>query len=206
VNGKRLVTVLLLAFVAVSVAWLVYRAVAAGPTSSAPAQLAGAPAVSGATSATPGATGAPVAAAASGATAPAAAAGPRFAVFYVHGTRRCHTCTTMEAYAEEAVRTAFAGDLETGRVTWRAVNIEEPGNERLATDFQVAGSTLLVAELAPGGGDRALRYRKLDRIWDHVDDRARFQNYVADEVEAFVAGPAAATDATGAAGEGGAGR
>jgi hypothetical protein len=106
----------------------------------------------------------------------------------------------MQAYAEEAVRTAFAADLETGRLTWREVNIEQDGNGHFATDFQVTGSTLVVAELAPGAGGKALRYEKLDKTWDYVDDKARFLNYVADEVDAFLAGPAAATGAKATAG------
>jgi hypothetical protein len=174
-KGKQILTVLLLAFVAASVGYLILR--------DTPTAGSSVPASPAAAAAAPTPSGAPGAPAPEAASPPAAPAAPRFAAWYFHGTRRCHTCQTIEAYAREAIETAFADDLRQGRLTWASVNLEDAGNEHFATDYKVAGSTLVVAELKDG---KPIRFAKLDKTWDLVGEKPQFMDYVALEVDAFI--------------------
>jgi hypothetical protein len=158
---KPVITALLLAFVAASVGYLVIR----GDRPAAASGQVGAPA------------GADPAGAAS---QPAAAP---FAAFYFHGTRRCRTCLKIQAQSEAAIRASLGAELQAGRLAWRPVNIEASGNEHFATDYKVTGSTLVIAEVKDG---KPVRFAKLDKTWDLVDDPPRFADYVAREVLAFL--------------------
>ena len=153
---KPIITVLLLAFVATSIGYLLMRE--------------------------------PKTAASSAPAAPANAAKPapgtaRFVAFYFHSTRRCHTCRTIEAQAQEAIQTGFAEELRQGRLAWRPVNLEEPGNEHFASEYEVTGSTLVIAEVRE---QKPARFAKLDKTWKLVHDKPAFMDYVVTEVSAFI--------------------
>jgi hypothetical protein len=122
----------------------------------------------------------------SGQAAPKTATAPEsagFVVYYFHGTRRCPTCRTIEAQAQEAITTRFADELRQGRLRWAAVNLEEIGNDHYATDYGVAGSALVIAQLS---GGRPVRSSKLEEVWRLVHNKPAFINYVAAEVTAFL--------------------
>jgi hypothetical protein len=116
------------------------------------------------------------------ATAPAPQ-GSGFVAYYFHGTRRCVTCRAIEAQAEAAVRSKFAEELQQGKLRWAAINVEDIGNDRYATDYGVTGSTLVIAELS---GGRPARFATLDKVWKLVHDKPAFVDYVTSEVAAFL--------------------
>jgi len=111
--------------------------------------------------------------------------GASFVAYYFHGTRRCVTCRTIEAQAQEAITTRFAEELRQGRLRWAAINIEDIGNDHYATDYGVTGSTLVIAQLS---GGRPARFAKLEKVWELVHDKPAFTDYVATEVSAFLKG------------------
>jgi hypothetical protein len=120
----------------------------------------------------------PTAAAAAVAEAPAASAGIR--VYYFHGTTRCATCKTIEAYAHETVATAFAPDLKAGSLEWTVVNVDEPANQHFTRDFQLYTRSVVIVDAKD-----PKRFKVLDRVWQLVGDKAAFQKYVEQEIRAF---------------------
>ena len=54
-------------------------------------------------------------------------------IYYFHGNRRCPTCMAIEKYSHEAVMP----DIESNRLTWEMINIEQPENKTyfLCSDF-----------------------------------------------------------------------
>jgi len=101
-------------------------------------------------------------------------------VYYFHATARCATCRTIEAYAHEALTSAFGAELKAGEVEWRMVNVEEPGNEHFMNDFGLYTRSVVLTDAKD-----AKRFKVLDRVWQLVQDKAAFQRYVEDEVRAF---------------------
>ena len=159
-KAKPIITALLLAFVAASVGYLVLRE---NKTSASPAMPPAAPGAATAAKAAPGAT--------------------PFVAYYFHSTRRCPTCRKIEAQAQEAVQTGFAEELKQGRLAWRPVNLEEPGNEHFAAEYKVTGSSLVIAEVKDG---KPVRFAKLDKTWNLVHNKPAFLDYVATETMAFL--------------------
>ena len=105
--------------------------------------------------------------------------------YYFHGTYRCPTCNKMEQYSKEVVENDFKNDLDSGALQFRSVNIESRGNEHYAVDYQLYTKALILSLTKDG---KEVRSRNLDKIWEYVRDKERFQNYVRDEVAAFMKG------------------
>ncbi len=107
-------------------------------------------------------------------------------VYYFHGTRRCPTCRKIEEYTNDAVAEGFTEELQSGAIIWRVVNVEEPGNEHFIDDYRLSTKSVVLVRLA---GGREADWKNLSRIWDLVGERAAFMAYIQDEVKRFERGP-----------------
>jgi len=115
-----------------------------------------------------------------------ASATPRKHVaYYFHRTIRCATCLSIEKQSQEAIELGYNAELSAGTLEWRAVNIEEPGNEHFEKDFALDRQALVLVELA---GEKVQRYKRLEQVWELVDDPYGFQKYVFTEVALFLGG------------------
>ena len=152
---NTLIRVVLLAFVAVAIGYMFLRDRTSSSSSQAATKTAAAP----------------------------TADGSGFVAYYFHNTRRCRTCRTIEAQAQEAISTRFAEQLRQGRLKWASVNLEDIGNEHYASDYAVTGSSLVIAEVK---GGRPVRFAKLEKVWQLVYQKPAFMDYVGAEVTAFL--------------------
>lgn len=100
--------------------------------------------------------------------------------YYFHYTRRCETCRALEAYAKDSLESAFAKDFQDGRLAWRSVNLEDPGNGHFVKDYSLEYQSVVLT-----GGRNPDAWRKLDRVWRLVMDKPKFYQYVQDEYRSF---------------------
>ncbi len=125
-------------------------------------------------------------------TAPAPAPGPalerKVVVYYFYNRIRCISCRNIEQYTGETLRTFFAGELKSGAVEWRPVNIDEKGNEHFTDDYKLFSKSVVVSEVA---GGKETRWKNLIRVWELLGDKEGFQYYVQTEVQSFLSGKAA---------------
>ncbi len=113
------------------------------------------------------------------ATAPA----PRVIAYYFHRTLRCPTCLAIEQRAKEALEIAYADALTAGRLQWRPVNIETPGQEHFQQDFALETSTLVLVQQ---DGPQRVQWKKLEQVWQLIEDPTKFQNYIWTEMEPYL--------------------
>jgi len=104
-------------------------------------------------------------------------------VYYFHGTRRCHTCRTIEALTREAVESAYSAELADGAVEIRTVNVDEPENEHFVADYELSMRSVVLVEIVDGVEKR---WQRLDDVWQLVDDRDAFVDYIIDNADGFV--------------------
>jgi thioredoxin 1 len=88
---------------------------------------------------------------------------------------RCVTCNDIEKSAREAVESGFKAQLEGGRVEWRVVNYEEPGNEHFASDFRLASPCVVLASFRDG---RQEKWRSLPEVWELIGDKGAFRAFI----------------------------
>ena len=84
----------------------------------------------------------------------------------------------MEAYAAEAVA-RFATDREAGRLSWRAVNIDEPGDRHFQQDYALEINSLVLSRHEAG---REVAWTNLPDVWALVGDKSDFVAYVEMEI------------------------
>jgi hypothetical protein len=164
-NAKNTLAVLLLIFVAGSLA---YMAVREGSTGGPSGDRAGPAAV---TEDPPKPAGLPQ-------------GGDVVVVYYFHGRMRCPTCRKLESYAREAVRTFFPDELSTGRIRWQAVNVDVPDNEHFVRDYRLTTKAVVLSRLS---GGRQANWKNLDRIWDLVGDKDKYIQYICNGIREFLA-------------------
>ena len=144
---KRLLTIILLVFVAASVISMVLNEIRRQPANATPGRVqtsAGDPA-------------------------------PKLIAYYLHGKIRCVTCNDIERSAKEAIEEGFGPELQSGRLEWRVVNYEEPGNEHYATDFKLAAPCVVLASVHDG---RQVAWKSLPEVWELVGDKPAFREFL----------------------------
>lgn len=113
-----------------------------------------------------------------------ATAADKVVVYYFHGNMRCRTCRTIEAYTKEAIESGFADALKDGRMEWRVVNVEAPGNDHYVQDFQLSTRSVVLERLADG---KNREWKNLQRVWELVrGDKEDFLKYIQDETRAYL--------------------
>jgi hypothetical protein len=104
----------------------------------------------------------------------------RVAVYYFHGDIRCKTCLTIESMAKDAVEEIYASDIAQGRVEWEIVNFDKPENEHFIDDFELPGSSLLLAYY---NLDQLTNWKILQDVWFNYHDVEEFNKYINDEID-----------------------
>ncbi len=103
--------------------------------------------------------------------------------YYFHGTYRCVTCRTIERYAKETVEAHFADSLQGRKLEFRAVNVDEAQNRHFVRDYKLETRSLVIALFKDG---QQQKWKTLGEVWLLVQDRGRFDDYVAKEVGGFL--------------------
>jgi hypothetical protein len=162
-NRRKIVTAVLLAFVAVSAGYLVVTVTQTAEDATETAQGAPAPCTSHHTSNTPA---------------------HRVIVYYFHNTQRCPTCLKIERLAHNALKAEFADALKRGVIEWLVLNMEETANEHFVVDYALVTSSLVIVDLHEGV-QRA--WTNMGRVWELVhDDETAFTAYVAKQVRTYL--------------------
>jgi hypothetical protein len=89
----------------------------------------------------------------------------------------------MEKYSREAIETNFKDALQSGRLTFQVVNVEERGNEHFANDYQLYAKSLILSLIK---NSKEVKTKNLDKIWEYAHNKSRFIDYVTAETSAFL--------------------
>ncbi|MCM8780002.1 MAG: nitrophenyl compound nitroreductase subunit ArsF family protein [Candidatus Omnitrophica bacterium] len=103
--------------------------------------------------------------------------------YYFHGNFRCYTCYIMEQYSKEALEMHFKDALTAGKLEFKAVNVEERGNEHFITDYQLYTKSLILSLVKDG---KEIKSKNLTKIWEYAHNKQKFFDYVRQEVNNFL--------------------
>ena len=110
---------------------------------------------------------------------------PDAIMYYFHRTLRCHTCLTIEAYIDEALRVHFAEALKEGRLLWLPTNFEEPENEHFEEDFTLEFNSAVLVRLE---GGKTVSWVNLEGVWDLIEEKDKFLDYIRENVGPVLTG------------------
>ncbi|MDD5562021.1 MAG: nitrophenyl compound nitroreductase subunit ArsF family protein [Candidatus Omnitrophica bacterium] len=103
--------------------------------------------------------------------------------YYFHGSVRCSTCFKLEQYSKEAIESNFKPELASGKLEFRAVNIEEKINAHFVNDYQLYTKTLVLSLVKDG---REIKSKNLNKIWEFVGNKDKFMAYIKEEAANFL--------------------
>ncbi len=107
----------------------------------------------------------------------------KIVLYYFHATARCSNCRKFEAYSLEAIQQRFVDALGDGRLEWRAINVDEPANKHYIEDYQLITRSLILVKMQDG---EQIGWKNLQKIWELVGDEDDFVKYVQSEVAGYL--------------------
>lgn len=108
----------------------------------------------------------------------------RIIAYYFHNTQRCSTCLKIEQLAGDALKSRFGAELQSGRLEWHVLNMEETANEHFVKDYALVTSSLVIVDMLDG---QQHAWKNMERVWELVhDDEGAFRDYVAKQVRAYL--------------------
>lgn len=112
-----------------------------------------------------------------------AGAPAEYVAYYFHRTARCVTCLKIEHSAHDVIFRDFGDQLRAGKLLFLPTDVEAAGNEHFIKDYELVSQALVLVKYSDG---KPMQSRNLDQIWDLVGDGPQFDQYVHDEVAAFL--------------------
>ena len=105
-------------------------------------------------------------------------------IYHFHATNQCYSCKTVGAYAEEAVNTYFADELESGKIVFGHINGELPENRDLVIKYGVTGSSLWLGTYS----GKEFKAEENVNVWYKIRDREDYMTYFKEIIEQKLAG------------------
>lgn len=103
--------------------------------------------------------------------------------YYFHTTHRCPSCLKIEEYSREAIEEYFYNELKSGLVEFKSVDVQKPENRHYVSDYKLYTKSLVLSLQNSG---RELKYKNLKDVWSYYRNKERFFDYVVQEVSAFL--------------------
>ena len=103
--------------------------------------------------------------------------------YYFHGNFRCFNCYRIEQYSKEAIGQYFKDELNSGKLVFKIINIEEKGNEHFIKDYQLYTKSLVISLVKDG---KEVKFDNLTKVWEFLWDRQKFHDYVKEEVTKYL--------------------
>ena len=105
----------------------------------------------------------------------------RIDVVYFHANLRCVTCMCFEKEVTNIIKTYFQDAINSGKLTYRVLNIQEPQNAAIAKKYSAIGSQLFINNVTND-------FDNIEDIqdiwsWNCVDNPAGFDTKVKDVIE-----------------------
>lgn len=107
-------------------------------------------------------------------------AATQFSAVYFHSPHRCPTCRKIETFAHEAL----TPEVDSGKIAWQTADYTADLNASLVNQFKVFTSTVVLVEVQAG---KVVRWKNLEEVWDHTSDQGDFTTFINQSWSAFQA-------------------
>ena len=107
----------------------------------------------------------------------------RVRVYYFHAKIRCQACLTIEQYSTETMYSVFHKELRAGKIRWQVINFEDSLTEHYIDQYKLENQALIIAKIRNG---KEIAWKLLDKIWELLGDRKKFEAYVVKNVRRWL--------------------
>ena len=109
----------------------------------------------------------------------------RFVAYYFYNNKRCASCRKIEMFTDASINDEFTKELESGKLEWKPVNVDEPENKHYIDDFDLYTKQVILAEFR---GDQMTRWKNLKEVWNLLNDEYAFREYIIKQSRDFIEG------------------
>ena len=107
----------------------------------------------------------------------------RVIAYYFHGNYRCASCTKLEKYSRDAITMYFDKEIKQGFFSFKTVNTDLSENKHFLQDYQLYTKSLVLIAVK---NNKPLKWKNLDKIWQHLNNQNDFYKYVQTETKKFL--------------------
>lgn len=107
----------------------------------------------------------------------------QFIAYYFYTSKRCASCYRLEEWAETAIKNHFKKEIENGRLEWKTVNVDKPGNKHFTKDFNLYSKSLVIVKQNDG---ETVHWKNLDKVWQLLKHKDKYFDYVTTELREFM--------------------
>ena len=104
-------------------------------------------------------------------------------VYYFMTSQRCQTCMKFEAYTWDTMEKHFGDALDKGELAWKMVRVDTAENNHYIKDYGLITKSVVLVKIRDG---KQVKWKNLERIWTLAGDRDAFVSYIETEVREFV--------------------
>jgi hypothetical protein len=109
--------------------------------------------------------------------------GSRVIAYYFHGNYRCSNCLKIEQYSRESIEQNFKNELNSGKLVFKVINVEDKGNEHFTNDYQLYTKSLVITLVKDG---KEVKYENLNKVWEYLNNQSKFHDYVKSSIESYL--------------------
>ena len=103
--------------------------------------------------------------------------------YYFYTNYRCQSCYTIEKYTKESIEGNFEGELASGELVFKPVNIEEKENEHFLGDYQLYTKSVVLSLVKDG---KEIKFKNLKKVWELLRNKDEFYKYIKEETRKFL--------------------
>lgn len=108
-----------------------------------------------------------------------AAVGNQVVLTYFRNSIRCPSCKRIEALTAETAQKEFADELASGKLVFRVINVDEPGNNHYIRDYQLTSKSVVISLHVDG---KETSWTNMDKIWELLGNPEAFRAYLAEPI------------------------
>jgi hypothetical protein len=105
-------------------------------------------------------------------------------IYHFHSTRQCNVCKTIGANLDETMERYFLEEVDSGKISYGHINIQDPGNSEITNRYGAVGTSLWIGVYDENGfhadNDKG--------IWYKLNDKEAFIDYLKNIIEKRLSG------------------
>ena len=104
-------------------------------------------------------------------------------VYYFHGDFRCPSCRKIETYTKEAVEGYFGGELSSGKLVFRMVNVDRKENQHFIKDYRLYTKSVVISLVKDG---KEVKSENLQGVWNYLGDKQKFLDHIKSGIDKYL--------------------
>jgi hypothetical protein len=105
-------------------------------------------------------------------------------VYHFHLKQQCYSCITLGELAEETINANFADELESGKVVFGHINVQDPANKEIVDAYGASGSSLMIGVHSPEGFQKEENIK----VWYKIGKKEEYESYLKELIEKRLSG------------------